>query len=72
VLNMAADSEGNHPARELLKGGYGSKCVLHLMRVDAGQVRSMLNRPGSAQGLGEKLTLHDVHVEVPRLIDSRK
>ena len=76
VLHMTADAHGNHPARQLLKGRYGSKCALHLMRVDAGQVKSMLNRPGGgpsqAPAQGEKLMLHDVHVEIPRLIDSTK
>ena len=69
VLNMVADADGNHPARELLKGVYGSKCKLHVMRVDAGQVKEMMNRPGAAAGK-EKLILHDVHVEIPRLIAS--
>ena len=67
VLNMTADADGNHPAKRLLSGVYGSKCFLHLMRVDVGQVKDMMNRPGSSAGK-EKLILHDVHVEIPRLI----
>ena len=66
VLNMVADVNCDHPAKELLKGVYGSKCKLHVMRVDAGQVQDMMKRPGSAAG--QKLILHDVHVEIPRLI----
>jgi len=66
VLHMVADVNGDHPAKELLKGVYGSKCKLHVMRVDSGQVQDMMKRPGSAAG--QKLILHDVHVEIPRLI----
>jgi len=67
VLNLVADEDGNHPAKQMLKGVYGSKCTLHLMRVDVGQVRDMMRRPGSAAGK-EKLVLHDIHVHIPRLI----
>jgi hypothetical protein len=67
VLNMVADKDGDHPAKNLLRGIYGSKCALHLMRVDVSQVKDMLNRPGAQAGK-EKLILHDVHVDIPRLI----
>lgn len=67
VLNMVADIDGNHPAKPLLRGVYGSKCALHLMRVDVSQVRDMLKRPGAQAGK-EKLILNDIHVQIPRLI----
>ena len=67
VLNMVADEHGNHPAKEMLKGNYGSKCALSLMRVDLSQVKEMMGRQGAAAGK-EKLVLHDVQVVVPRLI----
>ena len=66
VLAMAADSNGNHPAMDLLKGKYGTQCALHLMRVDVSQVKDMMNRP-AATGK-DKLVLNDVHTVVPRLI----
>jgi hypothetical protein len=70
VLNMVADSNGDHPAKKLLSGVYGSKCKLHVMRVDQTQVKDMLNRdrPGAAALERQQIKLHDIHLEIPRLI----
>ena len=56
VLAMAADSNGNHPAMDLLKGKYGTKCALHLMRVDVSQVKDMMNRPAATGNRSHSVT----------------
>ena len=71
VLGLSQARGGRHPAEELLNGDYGTMCELKLMRVDAGQVKQMMDRAKEGVPLGgsaERLVLAEVIVSVPRLI----